>query len=74
MSGCCKECQGLKPYAAETLEAVEKALRNVSGLRPGSADCDVNPMALNGPQGAATRALEIAHEKVTELFASLGVK
>ncbi len=75
MSQCCPDCTAQTPFVVaqrdKVLGLIEQAMRGIN-LRPGTADCDVNPIALNADQGAAMRHLEQAHERVMAMFAGLG--
>lgn len=72
MSECCKECGGLRPHRKATLEKIEDVMKSIK-LRPGSADCDVNPLNVQGKEWAkAQRLLEQAHAAVGEFFDALG--
>jgi len=77
MSSCCPDCKAneaflhqLRRESEEHLEAVMKSI----ALRPGTADCDANPLNLDRLNAEALRSLEVAHERLGKWFDSMGVK
>ncbi len=80
MAECCPDCKVNEPFFREKRDEIwhhlEQAMRVVegSGLRAGSADCDVNVFAPPGTEGKMVKAIQDAHNAVTAHYAALGVK
>jgi hypothetical protein len=71
MSECCNDCKEIEPYRLVVLERLEELKESIN-LRPGSADCDVNPLNVNGPHWAAARRhLDAARDSINEFFDTL---
>lgn len=72
MSECCDECKGLKAHREMVMEQIREVVAHIN-LRPGSADCDVNPLTANGPaHTTAVQALLAAYDAVGKFFDSVG--
>lgn len=71
---CCPECQEAWPplsdYRDRVMGQLEDMLKNVGDLRPGSADCDVNPLVASRLQQDAVRGLEMAYDAVGKFLAA----
>lgn len=76
MAECCSDCQsagielGLEQRRIE--RQLEEIMRAVGGLRPGTADCDVNALIGSRAQTAAVQHLEAAHQAITAFYREQG--
>lgn len=72
MAECCDSCKKasteLVKFRDDMFDKIEYVLRNLSGVRPALADCDVNPMLLDHFREKAIRDLLAAHSSMADYF------